>query len=153
MKFAKVLILMKNNSETTAVFESLPVLKALEIMALPTIISQLIVLIYNFADTFYVGKTNDPHMVAALSLILPVFNITLSLASLTSVGSGTLISRLLGEKREGEARKICAFSIYASILAAALFSLLMAVFMEPVLICSAPTSIRCYTRSNIPTAS
>ena len=124
---------MKNNSETTTVFESLPVLKALEIMALPTIISQLIVLIYNFADTFYVGKTNDPHMVAALSLILPVFNITLSLASLTSVGSGTLISRLLGEKRESEARKICAFSIYASILAAALFSLLMAVFMEPVL--------------------
>lgn len=133
MNFAKVLILVKNNAETTAVFESLPVLKALEIMALPTIISQLIVLIYNFADTFYVGKTNDPHMVAALSLILPVFNITLSLASLTSVGSGTLISRLLGEKREGEARKICAFSIYASILAAALFSLLMAVFMEPVL--------------------
>ena len=64
---------MKRSAETTAVFESLPVLQALKIMALPTIISQLIVLIYNFADTFYVGKTNDPHMVAALSLILPVF--------------------------------------------------------------------------------
>ena len=53
---------MKRDVETIAVFESLPVLKALEIMALPTIISQLIVLIYNFADTFYVGKTNDPHI-------------------------------------------------------------------------------------------
>ena len=94
---------MRRSAETTAVFESLPVLQALKIMALPTIISQLIVLIYNFADTFYVGKTNDPHMVAALSLILPVFNISLSLANLTSVGSGTLISRLLGEKREDEA--------------------------------------------------
>ena len=124
---------MKRSAETTAVFESLPVLQALKIMALPTIISQLIVLIYNFADTFYVGKTNDPHMVAALSLILPVFNISLSLANLTSVGSGTLISRLLGEKREDEARRVGAFSVYAAIIAAALFSLVMAVFMEPIL--------------------
>ena len=61
---------MKRSAETTAVFESRPVLQTLKIMALPTIISQLIVLIYNFADTFYVGKTNDPHMVAALSLIV-----------------------------------------------------------------------------------
>ena len=133
MKFDKGLDLMKHSAETTAVFESLPVLQALKIMALPTIISQLIVLIYNFADTFYVGKTNDPHMVAALSLILPVFNISLSLANLTSVGSGTLISRLLGEKREDEARRVGAFSVYAAILAAALFSLVMAAFMEPIL--------------------
>lgn len=124
---------MKRSAETTAVFESLPVLQALKTMALPTIISQLIVLIYNFADTFYVGKTNDPHMVAALSLILPVFNISLSLANLTSVGSGTLISRLLGEKREDEARRVGAFSVYAAIIAAALFSLVMAAFMEPIL--------------------
>lgn len=124
---------MNRNAEATAVFESLPVLKALEIMALPTIISQLIVLIYNFADTFFVGKTNDPYMVAALSLILPVFNITLSIANLTGVGSGTLISRLLGEKREDEARRVSMFSIYAAVAASALFSLLMAVFMEPIL--------------------
>lgn len=124
---------MKPSAENKIVFESLPVLKAIKIMALPTIISQIIVLIYNFADTFYVGKTNDPYMVAGISLILPIFNITLSLANLTSVGSGALISRLLGEKMTTEARKVCAFSVYASIAAAALFSLGMAVFMEPVL--------------------
>ena len=41
-------------------------------MALPTIISQLIVLVYNMADTFYLGRTNNPFMVAGVSLILPV---------------------------------------------------------------------------------
>ncbi|MCQ2456390.1 MAG: hypothetical protein MJ096_03450 [Clostridia bacterium] len=42
--------------------------------------AQLIVLIYNMADTFFIGRTNDPLMVAGASLILPVFNISLSLA-------------------------------------------------------------------------
>ena len=124
---------MKPSAENKVIFESMPVLKAIEIMALPTIISQIIVLVYNFADTFYVGKTNDPYMVAGISLILPIFNITLSLANLTSVGSGALISRLLGEKMEAEARKVFAFSVYGSVAAAALFACFMAVFMEPVL--------------------
>ncbi|MCH5314510.1 MAG: cation transporter [Eubacterium sp.] len=102
-------------------------------MAVPTVISQIIVLIYNLADTFYVGQTNNPYMVAATSLILPVFNITLSLASLTGVGGGSLISRLLGENRHDEAKKVSSFSIYLSIAVTAIFSLSMAVFMEPIL--------------------
>ena len=53
------------------IFEKLPVPKAVRIMAVPTIISQLIVLIYNMADTFFIGRTNDPYMVAWVSLILP----------------------------------------------------------------------------------
>ena len=63
------------------IFESLPVPKAVKEMALPTIFSQIIVLIYNMADTFYLGRTNNPYMVAGASLILPVFNICLSLAT------------------------------------------------------------------------
>ena len=55
------------------IFETMPVPLAVRTMALPTIISQLIVLIYNMADTFYLGRTNNPFMVAGVSLILPVF--------------------------------------------------------------------------------
>ena len=66
-------------------------------MVVPAVTSQLIVLIYNMADTFYVGQTNNPYMVASTSLILPVFNITLCLAGLAGIGGGALISRLLGQ--------------------------------------------------------
>ena len=52
------------------VFAKLPVPVALRKMILPAVVSQLIVLIYNMADTFYVGQTNDPYMVAATSLIV-----------------------------------------------------------------------------------
>ena len=124
---------MKLKTDSKEIFESLPVSKALRTMAIPTVVSQIIVLIYNLADTFYVGQTNNPYMVAGTSLILPVFNITLSLAGLTGVGAGSLISRLLGENRENEAKKVSSFSIYLSIVITALFSLTMAIFMNTIL--------------------
>ena len=92
-----------------------PVSKLIISLAIPTTISMLVTSIYNMADTFYVGRTNNPYMVAGVSLILPVFNITLCLAGIAGVGGGTLISRLLGENRESEAKKAGCFSIYLSI--------------------------------------
>ena len=101
----------KEKYSSQEIFEHLPVLKALRIMAVPPIMSQIIVLIYNMADTFYVCRANNPYMVAGASLILPVFNICLALAGLAGIGGGTLISKLLGEHREEEAKKVSAFSI------------------------------------------
>ncbi len=115
------------------VFQKLPVPRALRIMILPAVASQLIVLIYNMADTFFVSQTDNPYMVAATSLILPVFNITLCLAGLAGVGGGSLISRLLGQNRTDEARRVSAFSLYLGGLIAALFSLGMGLFLEPLL--------------------
>ena len=114
-------------------FRELPIPAALRKMVIPAVTSQLIVLIYNMADTFYVGQTNNPYMVAGTSLILPVFNITLCLAGLAGIGGGSLISRLLGMRREDEARRVGTFSLYLGISISALFALIMAVFMEPIL--------------------
>ena len=72
-------------------------------------------------------------MVAAAALILPVFNITLCLAGLAGIGGGALISRLLGENREEEARRVSVFSLYLAILIAAVFALGMGIFMKPLL--------------------
>ena len=115
------------------VFENMPIGSALRAMIVPTIISQIIVLIYNMADTFYVGRTNNPYMVAGASLILPVFNITLCLAGLAGIGGGALVSRLLGQKRVDEARRTGTFSLYLAIGVSAVFALIMGVFMDPIL--------------------
>ena len=116
-----------------AIFESMPVPEAVRTMALPTIISQLIVLVYNMADTFYLGRTNNPFMVAGVSLILPVFNICLSLAGLAGIGGGALISRLLGAGDTKEAEKVSAFSIILAVITTAVFSVGMLLFMNPIL--------------------
>lgn len=111
----------------------MPVPEAVRTMALPTIISQLIVLVYNMADTFYLGRTNNPFMVAGVSLILPVFNICLSLAGLAGIGGGALISRLLGAGDTKEAEKVSAFSIILAVITTAVFSVGMLLFMNPIL--------------------
>ena len=115
------------------IFATLPIPVTLRKMILPAVASQLIVLIYNMADTFFVGRTNNPYMVASTSLILPVFNITLCLAGLAGIGGGSLISRLLGSGRPEEARKVSVFSLYLGLSIAALFALGTGLFMGPLL--------------------
>lgn len=63
----------KENPSTKEIFETKPVPAALAKMAIPTIISQLITLVYNIADTWFIGQTNNPYMVAASSLVLTIF--------------------------------------------------------------------------------
>lgn len=120
---------MKENE----LFASVPVPVALRQMIVPAAVSQIIVLIYNMADTFYIGRTNNPYMLAGASLILPVFNMLLCLSSLAGIGGGTLISRLLGSGEEEEARKVSAFSFWLAVALSLAFSLGLGCFMTPAL--------------------
>ena len=122
-----------SENKNRELFENVPVAHAVSKMAVPAIIGQLIILIYNMADTFFIGRTNNPFMVASASLILPVFNITISIACVAGVGGGALISRLLGEHQEDEAKKVCSFSIYFSATLAILFAADVLLFMRPLL--------------------
>ena len=115
----------------TELFENVPVVRALFTMAIPTIISQLITMIYNLADTYFIGKSNDPYKVAAASVVGILFFMLTSLSNLFGVGGGSLLSRLLGEKREDTARRVGAFSIYGTIAVAGLYSLICLLFTEP----------------------
>ena len=123
----------KYHNSNREIFESWPIPKALAELALPMIFGQLIILVYNLADTFFIGRTNNPLMVAGVSLLLPVFNISISFANLFGIGGGTLISRLMGAGRDTEAKTVSAFSFYLTILSAGMFSLFMFSFMEQVL--------------------
>lgn len=120
-------------NDNREIFEAWPIPRALFELAIPMIFGQLIVLIYSLADTFYIGRTNNPLMVAGVSLLLPVFNISISFANLFGIGGGTLISRLMGAGKDDEAKTVSAFSFYMSIIFAGLFSLVIFLFMEPAL--------------------
>ena len=104
------------------IFEEMPVGKALKEMAVPMIISQLILLIYNIADVYYIGRTNNPGMIAGASLILPVYNVCFVFSNIASTGGGTLIARLLGVSKEDEARRVSTFSILFSVVSSFVFA-------------------------------
>ena len=100
---------MKTNTD---LFEKAPVPKAVATMAVPTMISMLVVVIYNMADTFFIGQTKDPMQVAAVSLATPVFMIFMALGHLFGIGGSSAISRALGERRKDRAWHISSFCCY-----------------------------------------
>lgn len=121
------------NAETKEIFETRPISSALAKMAVPTIISQLIALVYNIADTWFIGQTNNPYMVAASSLVLTIFLMTAAISNLFGTGGGSLVVRLIGSKDEEEAEKVASLSLVLAAFASLAFSALCFIFMDPLL--------------------
>ena len=121
---------MQNNRE---VFEKMPVPRALATLAIPTIISQLITMIYNLADTFFIGMANNPSATAASSLSFTLVFAMGCLSNLFGVGGGSLISRLLGEKRDKDAASVASFSFYGTLAVTLVYSLTLLAFLDPIL--------------------
>ena len=120
-------------TENQELFETMPVPRALATLAVPTIVSQLITMVYNLSDTYFIGKTDNPYQIAAASLSYVLVFIMTALSNLFGVGGGSLISRLLGGQKQEAARSVCAFSFYGAILIALLYSLGCWAFMDPLL--------------------
>ena len=123
----------KQNTDKTYIFESMSVPRALAVMAIPTIISQIITLVYNMADTWFIGMTDNPYMVAASSLVGTIYLLTTGIANIFGVGGGSLVVRLLGSKDHEEARKVASLSLVMVGIASLAFSLLCLTFMDPLL--------------------
>lgn len=117
----------------TDIFENYPVPRALAVMAIPTVISQLITLIYNMADTYFLGLTGNPYMVAACSLVQTIYFLAIVFANIFGTGGGSLMSRLLGRKDEEEARRVSTWSILMALAAALFYSAIIFVFRIPLL--------------------
>lgn len=115
------------------IFENRPIPSALATMAIPTIMSQLIALIYNVADTWFIGQTDNPYMVAASSLVATIFLMTVAVSNLFGVGGGSLVVRLLGSGEEEEARKVASLSLIMAAASALVFSSSCMIFMNPLL--------------------
>ena len=124
---------MARTNDKTEIFERMSVPRALAVMAIPTVISQIIALIYNMADTWFIGLTDNPYMVAATSLVGTVYLLTAGVANLFGVGGGNLVVRLMGSKDPEEARKVASLSFVMAAGSALLFSFLCLLFMNPLL--------------------
>ena len=124
---------MAKQIDKIEIFERMSVPRALAKMAVPTVISQIIALIYNIADTWVIGMTDDPYMVGAISLVGTVYLLTVGVANLFGVGGGSLVVRLLGSKDPEEARRVASLSLVMAAGSALAFSLVCLIFMDPLL--------------------
>ena len=87
-----------DNAKKIALFEQMPIPQAIARLAVPTVMSSLVMVIYNLADTFFVGMLNDPVQNAAVALAGPVLLAFNAINNLFGVGSSSMMSRALGQK-------------------------------------------------------
>jgi putative MATE family efflux protein len=114
--------------DNTALFERIPISQAVITLVIPTIISQIITVLYNMADTFFIGQMDDPNQVAAATLAMPPFVMLTGIANLFGIGGASLISRSLGEGNREKARRCAAFSIYTAAAVAFVYGFSMYLF-------------------------
>jgi len=98
----------------TDLFEKTPVTKAVVSLVVPTVISQLINVLYNMADTFFIGQTGDPNQVAAANICMPLFFLLTGIANLFGIGGSSLISRCLGAGDREKATHTSVFCVWTS---------------------------------------
>ena len=124
--------------DKTELFERMPIRAAVRKQIIPAITSQIVTLIYNLADTYFVGLLNVPSQTAAVAVAAPVFLMLTAISNLFGVGGASTLAQALGRKEEKTASQIASISFWFGLMASLLFSFLVLVFMRPILmVCGA----------------
>ena len=119
--------------QDNALMSSMKVSKAVAKMAIPSVISSLVTVVYNMADTFFVGQTGDSLQVAAVSLTNPIFILLMAFANMFGMGGSAVASMALGEHNEKRVKNASAFMTYASLVVGIIVMAVLLIFMKPVL--------------------
>lgn len=119
-------------AKTIAIFRDASVPKAVISNVVPSIISMIMVLVYNLADTLFIGRTKNALMVAAVSVATPAFLLFMAVGMLFGIGGTSLISRMLGEGRERRARNASAFCFWTGLSIGLISMVAIFLYAEPV---------------------
>lgn len=110
-----------------------PIRQAVFAQVAPAVASQMITLVYNLADTYFVGMLNAPHETAAVTVAFPSFLMLTAISNLFGVGGASAIARALGARDEASARRISTISIFGGLVSAFVFCLVFLCLSDPIL--------------------
>ena len=120
---------MKEREKT--LFEDSPVLEAIVRLAFPTVIGQIILVLYNMADTFFIGLTGSDAMITAATVCMPAFMFLQAISNLFGVGGASVISRALGARDLQRAKDTASFAFWGCAAVTVLYSLGAWIFAGP----------------------
>ncbi len=122
---------MERSLKREALFAEAPVWEAVARLALPTIVSQVILVLYNMADTFFIGQNGTDAMITAAAVCMPAFMILSAISNLFGIGAVGVISRANGAGNPEKARDASSFAFWGCFAASALYGLLCLVLRDP----------------------
>ncbi len=141
---------MKEQAKKQTVFEMDSIPRAVATLAIPSMLSMLVTVLYNMVDTVFVGQTHDPYQMNAVSLATPVFTILMAFGNLFGLGACAFVARSLGAKETDRVRKISSFSFWGALCIGALATLVMTLgvnWILPLLGADATSNIAALTQT------
>lgn len=124
---------MSKNHSKTYLFESMPIPAAVAQLAVPMVMSSLVMVLYNLADTYFVGMLNDPIQNAAVTLVYPIMLAFNAVNNLFGIGTSSMMSRSLGAKDYEKTRSCSALGFFGALFSGILFSAVCILFRSPLL--------------------
>ena len=121
---------MKARTFDKELFETSPVIHAILRLAIPTVMGQIILVIYNMADTFFIGMTGSDAKITAATVCMPAFMFLSAISNLFGVGGSSVISRAMGSRNKLRIRQVSAFACWGCLTVAVLYSLFTLLFAD-----------------------
>ena len=111
------------SAKQTDLFENIPVKNAMIRLALPSIMGQISLVVYNMSDTYFVGLNGNDAMITAVTVCLPAFMFLSAVSNLFGIGGGAAYSRALGKQNEKRGHNLAAHALYGCLAVTVMYSL------------------------------
>lgn len=123
-----------------------PVSRLILSLAVPTIISMIVTAVYNTADTYFVSRLGTSAS-GAVGIVMSLMSLIQSVGFMIGMGSGSWMSRLLGQQQEKKASRVAASGFYFAIFLGILTAVFGLIFLDPLIsLLGATETIRPYAK-------
>lgn len=119
--------------QNESLFRDKPVWSAIFSMAIPSVFIILVMIVYNMADMFFIGRLGDTAQVGAISVVGPVFSVLSAVSTMIGVGGCATIAKALGGRQTEDARTCASLCGWTFLLFGGVFSLIVQMFTGPLL--------------------
>ena len=114
-------------------FKEQSVWRSIFSMAIPSLLTIIIMIFYNMADMFFIAQLGNTAKVASVSIISPVFNIIMALATMIGVGGSAVIANAFGAGDKEKAKNTASLCFYSATSLGVVVTILLFLFQTPLL--------------------
>ena len=116
-----------------ALFRDKPIWKAIFYLAMPSVLTILIMVIYNMADMFFIAMLGDDTQVAAIAVVGPVFSLATAVATMLGAGGCAVIANFLGAGKREDAKTVSSLCVWGAMLFGAVFTAFLLIGTDTIL--------------------